>query len=221
MSVISTLFPASVSLDDPDFAFTGGTVVTAMNSDDGDTSYLEGLNTGPERHALDDLPNTANGGKVNQVDWIYKWRNTDGSTQGKSGVYYNGVTDFDANKAGTGYTDTTFNRPNPPGGGVWTWDIVNATEGVYDWIAASTGGFRVTLARLVVDWDPFAGGFAFLVGSLIGPFLGAAIGLHEIPALARFLFEQTGRRHRITPDSFRRAFEELSLPRRRYVVGAR
>lgn len=66
-----------------------------------------------------------------------------------------------------------------------------------------------TYASFTVVWHLPSGGFGFLVSGLVG----AALGLHELPALAREFWKRTG--HLITPDEYRRVWREVREAKRR------
>lgn len=204
----ATLFPESVSLDAGAITLTAA-LPGALNSDDGDASYLEMAGAGPERHALANLP--AGAGRIVAVTWSYKGRANDGSTAWKSGIYEGGAYSWGSNKAGTGYVLYSDAQASPPSGGSWTSARVNATEGAYDW-AGGTGVGIITLAGLTVDYVPLAGCFSALVFEVFGPL--AAVGLAEIPRLCREL--ERRRAVRLSPLErleLWREFRELRSPR--------
>lgn len=105
-----------------------------------------------------------------------------------------------------------------PGGGVYTLPSdVNATElGVRS--TANTGEQDCDTLSWFVDWDAVPSGFAAFAGAWLGPWLGAAIALHEIPRLAGALFRRSRGVHLIRPESFRALFEGLRAPQRRYAL---
>jgi hypothetical protein len=96
-----------------------------------------------------------------------------------------------------------------PGGGTWAPTDVDVLEIGYQLAAGTVGAGHCLDVWAEVVWEPASGGFAFLVASLVG----AMVGWHQIPALARSL-----RSTMILPHEYRRLYDELRRDRcRRFV----
>lgn len=173
----------------------GSTKTNAVRPpDDDDTSYV----TTTDENSLDSYTvNDKPGGlvSVNGVNAIVRAKrdNADPAAGGCNmfsafGASVGGSTGFTTTTSYTTFTTTSIGRP---GGGSWTVaDIADSTLGIAfyrnEGNPSGTGNtIRVTTAYLQVDAVVAAGGFAFLLASLIPGLLGAHILLQEIPEIAR------------------------------------
>ena len=88
-----------------------------------------------------------------------------------------------------------------------------AVNGEHGWLFSAAGGpsnmaeFWITQLYRTVDFTYVAGNageFAYMIGSLVGSFIGANLLLREMPALARFLWQRG--RYLIKPSEYAEAF---------------
>lgn len=216
----------------------GGSKAAAVDPpDDDDNTYIEESTNG-ERQAFvtDDLPTEAF--RVTTHTLVRRIRRTGGTAAASIGFLRLSAVNTDSGTAlhGTAYGATSNVDLAKPGGGTYSDPAdVNATQiGVA--LDSGDSPIRCTTLKWDVTWEHAAGGLVFLIGSLIGPALGAAVLLREIPGLAAFLHQVTRRgclRHRrkvpdcpdcrrgcgghlIWPEEYRSVWEELRAPRRRY-----
>jgi hypothetical protein len=83
------------------------------------------------------------------------------------------------------------------------------------WLNGTGPVLQVTEIYYDVTWEPVIGGFRAMIIGLLGPLV--AVGLAEMPAIAREVFRRSTTRTRIRPDEFLAAWRELREPSRRYV----
>ena len=111
------------------------------------------------------------------------------------------------------YQETTSGAHAKPGGGSWTpsdlsrdvtWLHLNCTP-------ADGRAKRTTTLNIVLDWAPGAGGFAFLLVSVIGGLIGGNLALRDMPGIAL----EVGRTkkpgqglHLIRPDEYEAALQD-------------
>lgn len=116
------------------------------------------------------------------------------------------------NNAWSTFGPTTIGRP---GGGSWTRDDINNTGLEIKFSYTSPGGTLVDVTSLwfQLDYLPVAGGYLSYLSSLVG----AAIGLHELPNIAKEFFKRSG--IKLMPDDYVAAFNELRYdPRRKLFI---
>lgn len=213
---LSTQVPTAVGTFDQWSLFAGADRVTAVQTDDGLTSYLRcDAFAGPNQSwAVQDLPAWAR--IVQKVQTVFSMS---GGTASDFNAFirYNGTnSSFSVHTPSTNFalfTDTW----DPPGGGNWTPAIDNATEVCLN-ASPSDEGANCTYASLRTTWQATPGFFSFCIPLLLGGAVGAAVGLHELPAIAREIHRLTRGRLRILPEEYREACEELRAPRRRYAA---
>lgn len=181
------------------------------SANDSDYLFIDGAQK--ISFTLTDLP----GGAVNVSQVEAFFRNTrDGPTAAgpydfKGGVRSNG-TDSNSNLVvsglGTYTTRSVLFGTDPSGGGSWTVARVNSLEVLGESLGLVAGeNLYLSWVKCDVTHGLAAGGFAFLVGSL----LGAALGLQEMARLAKAAYARTG--SLITPDEYRTAFEAIKYNR--------
>jgi hypothetical protein len=84
------------------------------------------------------------------------------------------------------------------------------------WLNGTGPVLQVTEVFYDVTWEPVIGGFKAMIVGLLGPLV--AVGLAEMPRIAREVFRRSKTRTRIEPAEYFRAWRELREdPRRRYV----
>jgi len=123
----------------------------------------------------------------------------------------NGTTYETAHSAfGNSYVTRTMTRTvDPNGGGAWTFARVNALEvgfkgyGTFSAAPDFEADFCSWLKVDVTHEMAGGGGFACLVGSLVG----GALGLAEMAKLARYLYRKTG--SLITPAEYEAAWRDI------------
>lgn len=212
----STLLPTAYAT----YQEWGGNAGSApyVDSDDGGTSYAARTNTdgsGSKYLTLTygDLPAWARRiisaqlitkALVTQVGWS--------SVEPIGAIYSGGVLVPGANRTLTNayadYTDTFTSTLTTPA-------LVNAVEGgMVGSQPAAAEEIRVTYQRLVVEWASDPSGFIFCALPWLGPLV--AVGLHELPALAREVTRLSRGYLRLLPHEHRAVWEALRAPRRVY-----
>jgi hypothetical protein len=215
MAVTTLLYPTA---DGTDVAWALGagasTVIAVSPPDDGGATYIFTLADARHGFAVTPLPPQA--AVVGSHTTRRRTRQVTNTGNGNTflrlaGSYTNGA--VVAEGAYANHDDTNLAKP---GGGVYTTPAqVNATElGVQS--STNTGEQDCDTLSWFVDWSPIPGDFAAFAASIIGPLLGCAIALHDIPLLVGAILARSRGVHRIGAESFRQLFEELRRPRRRY-----
>lgn len=163
----------------------------ALASDDGDTSFID-PNSSSLRRCLCEMAN------LDPTAWqiigsvTLKWKGkTNGAWSGSAnsiiydGSYSSGSNHSPWTSSYATYTDTFATQPT--GGSAWTVAAVNALRAGMsgDADVGEENNFRVSYLYLEVEWIPMFSGWASMVGGLIGPLIGAAVQLSEIPRLIR------------------------------------
>lgn len=188
----------------------GANKVVAVQTDDGDTSYIFDTGANDEQSFNMDLV-AGFFFSVSTITMGFKGRGTTTGTQPYSlfGTRNSATNDyFGTGAQPVGYTLTTAARATKPTGGAWTPAILDATEAI---IFAQTPDDSPTFFCTWIYWDvtgvPFAGGIAQLIASL-GPLV--AVGLHEMPKLIRHLYRVSSpRRVLIEPHEVTLAWREM------------
>jgi len=174
----------------------GASKVDAMNTDDGDTSYLAPTAGGQLQCFNVAWPADIAG--VNSIKNAAKMSATDAGLHGIIGVRNgSGHTVYDTGGSMSGsyvlYTSTALSRP---GGGSWTpTDCANGVT--YYELGFTTGGagqLRCTYGYLILDYLA-TGGFMVLLTSFLLPLIGAGLMLSDMPGLNR---ELARRSHSLT-----------------------
>jgi hypothetical protein len=200
-----TLEPSANGTENNWTKFGGGASKWENCKDDVDTT---GVNSGNVNHtqtfAMDDLPNSAAGSVIDtHTIRLYASRDVAGALNIKTRCYYNAVGEDGAVQAVTGiypnhdwYTEVD---ETVPGGGTWSYAIVNATE-----IGGTTGGAGgagedciMAEVEWVVDYTPNAGGFSYLVASWVGwmaPLCGAMQSFYTMEQLHE-IFQNLNPKH--------------------------
>jgi len=102
-----------------------------------------------------------------------------------------------------------------PGGGAWTSADGAVELGVN--VTGLVGGAFVTSLWGVLDYSPTGGGFVFLLGSLIGPLLGSALLLQDVPRIITDFNRAAAGRDRIEMSEAPRVWADLKADvHRRY-----
>lgn len=129
-------------------------------------------------------------------------------------VRFNTTNGGGASGTSTPGTWTTFGPTagaRPGGGSYVPTDLVNNSNAFQ--VAVTAGDVtinNVSTMWMELDYAPVKGGFIAVFGSLVG----AALGLHEMAKLAKYLFARD--RTTLSPDEYLAAWEELRYdPRRR------
>lgn len=158
---------------------------------------------------LTDLPGAAV--DITQVETAF--RNTrDGPTAAgpydfKGGVRSNGTdsgSNLNVTGLGTYATRSVVHSTDPSGGGSWTVERVNALEALGQSLGLVPGEYLyLSYVKADVTHSLDGGGFACLVGSLVG----AALGLAEMAQLARAVYRNT--RSLITPAEYEAAWRDI------------
>lgn len=158
---------------------------------------------------LTDLPGAAV--DITQVETSF--RNTrDGATAAgpydfKGGVRSNGtdsLSNLNVTGLGTYATRSVLHATDPSGGGSWTVARVNSLEALGESLGLVPGEYLyLSYVKADVTHSLDGGGFACLVGSMVG----AALGLSEMARLASYLRLST--RYMITPDEYRAAWIDI------------
>ena len=172
----------------------GGTNLTSVTSDDGDTSYRE-MQSGAATWTCTDLVSTV--GPILRVTPRLKIRKTAGAFDAVIRVRENSV---DADSAALGVTSSyvLYQRDFAlaPDGSHWTMAKVNGMEiGYATTVSGGTERMRLTFLDAVVTYS-LEGGFVFVLLELLGPVFGAAVLLREVAAASQLL----ARRHGIILD---------------------
>lgn len=205
----------------------GASKVAAVQTNDGDTSYIRS--------------GTTNNGQQFNVAWptgiaavnsltakgYAKYVTTSGWHSGV-GCYLAGVGADISNDVLTNayalYTRTCVR----PGGGSWSAsDCRSGVTYLYVSTYTSPGGGNVYCTQLwfTLDYTPASGGFNFIIGSLIGPLLGSALLLSQMPEI-RAAYNRAAIRARIhsrmMPSDDQAAFNDLKYdPHRKFYLPSR
>jgi len=198
------------------WSVSAGTTWAALAAVGDPYIYRNGSALDYSNAALSDLP--ADAGAIDGLVTHYSRVRLEAGSGGATvyptiryaGANYEGtVINPPANDAYAYYSRTYANL----GGTAFTPLILNACEaGVY---GNESTGFRVDVDYVVLtgNYSPAAGGFAFLIASVIPFLLGANLLLSDLPGIAR---EVASRRHldggafcRILPAEYARAYREL------------
>jgi hypothetical protein len=178
-------------------------------SDDGDTTYRvkTGGTTGRDSYTVNAMPAAA---AVNlYVVYMKPRRAGAGGGTTKGFCRYSGSdTDGVGRAIDIGYT--MYSDPlSRPGGGSWDETSVNASEIGCAKTASGAANTNLTYMTLGVDYDPPAGGFAYLINSIIGATIGANITFGMMRDILRDVWIKSRGTRIITPDECWRAFQEL------------
>jgi hypothetical protein len=207
---IITLLPNGAGTDNSGFYVNGAGNHTNLQTDDGDASYVE-IQLGFRSVQVEDLPREAAG--VNSVAVKSTSRRTGGAFNIVHGIREGAnVVSAPQRNIGGGYALYSDSFARPAGGGVWTVSNVNATQPRIAPTSTGLEHLRTTFLALEVDYSVQSGAFVFLLLPFVGPLV--AVGLHEIPRLARAFARWTGGRHVIRAGEYREIFNDLWVARR-------
>lgn len=188
----------------------GSSKVQAVNqTDDGDTSVI--TDTGGNKQqsffmnqvtgVMASIASIEISGKAKRTTAGTGSLTSHGIKQGATDTYLSSI------GTTTSYVLTTAApRTTSATGAAWTPAIVDLTEAViFSQTTDDAPVFFVTLMYWDITGDLVSGGFSYIIGSRLGPFI--AIGLHEIGKLAAHLYRVSG--IRIEPHELLRAWREL------------
>ncbi len=198
-----------------------------VNVDNGDTNFIRRDATGPAEgyscYQADNLPSSATLVRNVVAGAVLRDHLTlpfppDLNVHAAAALYYAGATWYSTpTDVFTGWTTVASAITAPPGGGVWTPQIVNATE-VGVWAErldpAEGGELRCTFIYADITWVTASGSFAYLLWPFVGPLV--AVGWHEIPRLARAVSRLSRGRLRILPGEHRALWRDLRRGRARH-----
>lgn len=206
---IFTLAAAAVGYSDQ-WSVTGGGAnkVTATATKDGTTSYIsETVNNRIQAFTLEDLP--GNVARINSVKVTANGRSTPAATDS----FGLGVRLSATNSAApaitltTAFADYTTAAIARPGGGSWTVPDVNALEMFAISNIAGGNTLQISYMAAVIDAEYGGGGFAFLVGGLVG-----AMAWLDLPRVLGFLRARHGLI--VRPDEYPALLSALGAPAR-------
>lgn len=204
MSVATINVSGSSPLVDSGIITVGaGSLPTVLTTDDADTSYMvsSGNNTGQEAYNHTTMPTASS---ISEVKMGVKSRAAGGSLSEVWAGWYSatGPTwSYGSKHTCTGsyalYEDVI---ATAPGGGAWTSTGMN-TFGLA--LKHNTGAVtdyaRTTWLYATVTYTPISDAFVCMIFGL-GPLLGAAVGLSEIPKLVDWYNRATTGRVLLTPE---------------------
>jgi len=177
-------------------------------SHDDDASNLSVTASGVKQgFTLGNKPTAGEMASVNGVNWLARAK-ASGSSPVTARWILSAVEVSGGSQAlGTTYTDLSLTGIARPGGGNWTpSDILDSSlEVIIQSAGASPGTQRCTSLWMQVDYNVPAGGFVFMLLSLLGPVFGAGVLLREVAAAARLIRGRV----LLSPDEVRRAWAEL------------
>jgi len=147
-----TLHPSGAATGD-NVSYSGGTAATAMDSNDGDSSYAS--YSGTSNDSYSEIDDTAQSGAINSVQVFALARDTSGmgAADFTIGVKTNGSSYFSSGKS-TGGSYSTFSgtlyNTNPQSGSAWTWSEINNLVAIID--HTDSTALRVTELYVVIDY---------------------------------------------------------------------
>lgn len=170
----------------------GASKVAAVQTDDGDTSYITDSGSNKKQsYFVDTVANRMQ--SVSTIDVAGKGRGTTTLTTPSTSAFIRGsATDTGVTTVpcGVSYALATASRGTNAVGGAWTPAILDATElGFFSQTPDDSPVFFITWGYFDVTGILIAGSFVFFAASLFGPIV--ALGLHELPRLARVMFQKT------------------------------
>lgn len=205
MSQVTTLLPGSQGAYNNWILISGASKPVAVQSQDGDTSYIGDNNSALRESFL--LNNTIGSSVVILADPLVKGQIKDAGGGGINETLFLRLGGVNQDGSAQGITgswviyQSTITRP---GGGTWSGSDLNTLEvGLF---GSNANGLGCSFLSADITWDPMGGFFTYLVGGL-GPIIGAGLGLAEMPKLARFIRSRTP--HLILPSSYARAWREI------------
>lgn len=202
--MITTLVPTAEGTDTAWTLGAGASKTAAVTPPDDDaTSYIHS-NSANARNGfvMSNLPGPAKDVTTHAV--VHRIQEANGTDTVQAYIRKSGGTYHDATARGAGPVWTTYTET----------DVVSCT--VAEVNAAELGmlrnpGNNVFPRCTTLKWDVthtvFAGGFVLLMLEWLGPLV--AVGLHEMPSVARGLYRESGRRHRLLPEELVTAWREL------------
>jgi hypothetical protein len=219
--------PALAIGTDDTWNFVGSGKVAAINADDADTSYIFIASPQNAKQGFTaDYGSVIGGGAagvgvVNSIG-VYSKSRFNGGTSAKFRhyVYLSGSYTEGAQQTPTGsYADFNSNALARPGGGSWGSADLTGTEWGFKYDEAPNANNLQTYGYLKLSYEPVSGGFAALVFSVLGPLV--AVGLTEIPRLAREIALRTRGCIRLRSDEHAAIFRDLREGRyaRHFLMG--
>jgi hypothetical protein len=199
--------------------WTNGTLYTRLQSADGDTSIMTIARTsaGYNSAHVDSLPSAAAYITDGNCTSLCQGRRSGTGTKANvyTGIRYSGTTVlgsfylFDDIYRNVSTAHTTV----PGVGGKFTVAIINLCETVfYNDGTGSANDNRVTYAYLSANWNYGGGASASFIASLVGPLLGAAIQLKDMPgiswAMSKVRPKGVGMTH-LNPEEYRPHWDAL------------
>jgi len=204
------------------WAANTGTKWGALNSDDGDTSYINPITVNPETYTseMDNLPASAHV-IVGGITHYYKARKIDPYTGSFYGLIYDTGYQNGANNSPWTTSYVLYSDAYATATGSVAWEVASINSlkaGVYsDADAGQAANFRVTYRYVTVVWRPGIRSWTSSIFEVLPFLVGAGAGLiaSEVPKMLR-LYNATARgRHRIdlsdAPEVFR-CFREAKNP---------
>lgn len=178
---IATLTPASQGTDDVWDLGAGASKTVAVQTNDGDTSYIKDDDPGGQ-HTFYHSQLTPDAVEIVTHTLYHRSRTGTGGAQflrDSGRLKYGANTTIGVCK--TGLTDS-YSLENDadlavPGGGTWSRTIVNATQiGIGTCNTGAGGEVRCTQLYWDVEFEPAAGVFVYLVSQWLAPLLGLCGG---------------------------------------------
>ena len=181
-------------------------------SHDDDASNLSITASGVKQgFTLTNKPTAGEMATINGVNWLTRAKST--ASQNITARWILSATEVSGGlqALGAGYTDVSLTGIARPGGGSWTpADILDSSlEVIIHSSGAISGTQRCTSLWMQVDYNVPAGGFVFMLLSLLGPVFGAGVLLREVAEAARLIRGRV----LLSQDEVRRAWAELRRPR--------
>lgn len=186
---------------------SGGSRPSCVQTNDGDTTKvaLTSGTTGIDTYHMTNLPGAAN--QVTSVASGCYIRRTAAGGGTCNVTMYDGTLGYSSGfSLNISYTAHYYSF-NPPSGGSWTPAIWNSAQAGPRRSVAGAAGCYCTMVYSNVVYTLAAGGFIYLLHSILAA-VGGGVTLSHLPGMARDIFHQT--RSIIRPDEYAEAFREWS-----------